>query len=460
MGKLRSWSSRIPNAVKAGTVPAAMWLFLEWGLHPFFGLFHRVNRAADLAGWIDRFRSDAFRDAINGAQNISELALILLVFSTAMVVSTGLVVRHLARARVRARFADPLEAARRVWSKHPLATRALLAMPGLAWAGLWLFGTIYGIGHWGSYSMYGHLARSPVVHAMHDSYNLAMGALGALGAAAGFGIYALGRAGSRALFSPVDIEPQADLEETVARVHFDAVAVTPETRAAVAAMALLPLAVVLAGRGLSSGQTELLLATYVATAIGGVLGFRRASRVTIGYDGIYVGGSSRPRFFAYRAIDAARSKGSGLELLHGERVVLVLQLHGKDAAHHTALLERISQAIAKAHEGESAAAGQVVLGASEKELTRLAGGAADYRAPALTREQLWELVEGPEHDRATREAAAKALAVTGDSEERERLRVAAEHHAEPRSRVVLKELAMLEDEDELAEPGGFARFVR
>ena len=81
--------------------------------------------------------------------------------------------------------------------------------------------------------------------------------------------------------------------------------------------------------------------------------------------------------------------------------------------------------------------------------------------PALTRDQLWTLVEGPEHDRETRTAAARALATTGSEGERARLRIAAEHCAEPKVRVELlgiargatvaeRELALDEEEQALA----------
>jgi hypothetical protein len=65
---------------------------------------------------------------------------------------------------------------------------------------------------------------------------------------------------------------------------------------------------------------------------------------------------------------------------------------------------------------------------------------------AVTREQLWAIVEGPEHDARTRVGAAGALATTGDVAERARLRISAAHCAEPQVRVALQELAE-EDED-------------
>ncbi len=62
-----------------------------------------------------------------------------------------------------------------------------------------------------------------------------------------------------------------------------------------------------------------------------------------------------------------------------------------------------------------------------------------------TRDQLWALVEGPEHDAEARTRAARALARTHTPDESTRLRVAAAHCAEPRVRVLLEELAEEEE---------------
>jgi len=90
--------------------------------------------------------------------------------------------------------------------------------------------------------------------------------------------------------------------------------------------------------------------------------------------------------------------------------------------------------------------GEVVRGASEDQLARLAEGASGYRTQSVSREQLWSVIEGHEHGTETRTAAARALATTGrgDEKDRARLRVAAEKSAEPRVRVALGHLA---DED-------------
>ena len=175
-------------------------------------------------------------------------------------------------------------------------------------------------------------------------------------------------------------------------------------------------------------------------ALGGAALFRRASRVAVGVDGVLVKGTSRTRFFAYRELDGARVSGGDIELVCGERVVLRLQLHGEDAARRSEVLAGIREAIDRVKEGRGAVAALSAQAASVAALTRAAGG-GDYRAPAVSRETLWQLVEGPATDATTRAAAAEALAGTIHASERPRLRVAAAHCAEPRARIALERLA-------------------
>jgi hypothetical protein len=70
--------------------------------------------------------------------------------------------------------------------------------------------------------------------------------------------------------------------------------------------------------------------------------------------------------------------------------------------------------------------------------------------PSVSHEALWSLVEGAAVAAPTRTAAAEALVSTGDVTERERLRVAAAHCADPRVRLALEELAD-EEADEATE---------
>jgi hypothetical protein len=203
-------------------------------------------------------------------------------------------------------------------------------------------------------------------------------------------------------------------------------------------------------RGVSGDAiAAIAIAAYVAIAALGVVAYRRASRVAVGLDGVRVAGSSRARFFAYRELDDARVRRGDLELVRGGRAIVRLQLFGEDAARRDALLARVRDAIARAREEQRGGTVDLVASASSAELARAAHGAADYRAPALSREQLWALVEGPAIDAAARRSAARALATSGDDDEtRARLRVAADGCADPKVRVALQELAECEIEEE------------
>jgi hypothetical protein len=79
--------------------------------------------------------------------------------------------------------------------------------------------------------------------------------------------------------------------------------------------------------------------------------------------------------------------------------------------------------------------------APSERLAASSHGRGQYRQPALAREQLWELLEGPLADAAARKVAAEVLAVELDAHDRKRMRVAAEHSADPRVRVALERLA-------------------
>jgi hypothetical protein len=448
MGRFAALTRRVPAVAKGAAVLAPAWAFVLWGLDPVFHGFHWLNRVASWGGLLSWYQADAVGDVIRWTRTMHEHTLVVLAFVMTLAVPIGMLIRTVARARLRAGFDDPLERVR-AWTKtHAWGTRAVLAVPALGWAMEWTGLVLRAIREWGQASMYGEYAGTPLVEAMHSTFTRGMAIFWCGAMIAALGVYALANAGKRALLAPTLVAEESPAKDTDDRLHFDAVAVTSETRGAVVAMAVLPVLAVLACAGLGPKGTEAVLAAYVTLAVGGVWAFRKASRVAIGLDGVYVSGSSRARFFAYARIDGVRAVGNNLELVRGGKPVLRLQLHGRDAASQGAILRRIEESIRRAHEGESRAAGEVVKGSSARQLARLAEGGADYRAPAVTREQLWSLVEGPEHDQATRTAAAKALATTGDDDERARLRVAADHYAEPRSRVVLRELATIEEEED------------
>jgi len=350
------------------------------------------------------------------------------VFATSVaLVPLALLGRTLARARVRAGGTDAFEPARRWVATHPGRVRLLSVVPATLWA-----------------LLVGWDQSTPWADAGEQLGALA--SFGIVGVLAAAGLTSLTRAGIRSLVAPIlEDEPPLRVDLPKDEISFDAVAVTGETRAAVALMAALSVgAFVLAlssEHAFRDPQIVGALVAYALAALGGAALFRNGSKVAVGVDGVLVRGTSRTRFFPYRELDAARVEGSDLELVRKDRVVLRLQLHGEDASKRTAVLARIREAIDVVKEGRSAASAHLVSAASPAELARAAGGGADYRAAALTREQLWALIEGPESAEDARRAAAEAIAKTSSPDEKARLRVAAEHCAAPTMRVALERLA-------------------
>ncbi|HEY8086286.1 MAG TPA: hypothetical protein VIF09_00525 [Polyangiaceae bacterium] len=344
-------------------------------------------------------------------------------------------VRLVARARVRAGHADPLDGVRR-WNGTrrgaialstalPVLWQTFLLAEGFRWAGnnesLWLEVLVAGV----------------VVF--------------------GFGQVRVARAGLRELLAPT--LPSTDVtapEVSPDEIRFAAVAVTRETKAAVASLAALTLGMVafVATRPIAElfrdPRVLTAIAAYVGVAAVGALAFRRASRISVGLDGIYVGGTSRRRFYPYRDVEQVRVRGGDIELVRRDAVVLRLQLHGEDAARREAIVARIEEALARVKEVERDAAAHFVTSRSAKKVSDAAQGRVDYRMPAVSEDALWALVEGSGVDAATRTAAAEALAHRGKTVDRDRFRVAAAHCAEPKVRVVLEELGA-EEQGEVRE---------
>jgi hypothetical protein len=452
---------RIPRSqievLKGAGLLAAIWSVV-FG-YDRLGLQTTLFSLARDRGWLTGLLASVTHDVVHDSGHILAWTTTPLVCAVSLAVPLALLVRMVARARVRAGQSDPLEALRAWTTAHPRTTRGIVAAPALTWFANAVIHTALHIAFWGGYSMYGHFATSDKVRELHILYGTSMGVIGFVMAVASLGIYAATRRGERAFLAPtVDEEDYAGVVSE-RRVGFNAVAVTTETRAAVAAMAILPFlafAIIQLGK-LGDTGTFAVLTAYATVALGGAMAFRRASRIAVGVDGIFVTGSSRSRFFAYRDIDAVRSDGGDIRLVRNERIVLRLQLHGEDALQKGSILARIEEAVRTAKQRDTAAVGEIVASASDEKLARLAQGGEGYRSPSVMRSQLWSLVEGPEHDAKTRTSAARALAGTADVGERERLRVAASQSAEPKVRVALRELAddeAGEDENErhLAEP--------
>ncbi|HSO35507.1 MAG TPA: hypothetical protein VLT33_23420 [Labilithrix sp.] len=381
-------------------------------------------------GWVDMllWRSDPGLDSLFWmAYQVIAPAFVAALTVATVGIALGFLVRTVARARVRAGLADPLERARAFAAgRSPARAHVLAAAPALAWVAL-------------NARHYAHVAADQSPYALLPGIVLPA-------AVALLAHVVLARRGLRALLAPTLDEHEAASEEAQAEgFTFDAVAVTRETRGAVGGLAAVSAAMALAMvllpvSSMRSPSFVAALAAYVALTAGAAALFRRASRVSIGLDGVLVRGSSRTRFYGFRDVDRARVRGGDLELLRGERVVVRLQLHGKDAARRDALLTRLEAAIARARAERDEPAVSFVSGATRADMTRAAEGGGDYRQPAVSREQLWSVLEGPAIDTAARRAAAEALAGSRDPAERARLRVAAEHCAEPAVRARMQEL--------------------
>jgi hypothetical protein len=427
--KRRGWSLKR----KVG-VAAAAYLALLVVSFPVGAVLDRLHEWwwRGLDGWPSGTAIHRVIDLLgHGIVNFTVGAYITLPFVSAVLVAVGLVLR---------RGAGPLQRVRRWVEDHPRGTRALTTAPAALWSLL----------------MTAFLTEARTSSNAIPEYVGTGAATAIVGVVATILLSRVGGVALRALLAPTLVEavPQR-AEVTKDEIAFAAVAVTPETQAAVGGMGAL--SVVALGLVLTfhraTGDPRVVagLVAYVTTTLAGAAIFRHASQVAIGVDGVLVKGTSRTRFFAYRDLDAANADGADLTLVRKDRVVLRLQLHGDDAAKRDAVLARIREAIARVKGGAGAVQAQMVSVASADELARAAGGAADYRGVALTRDQLWALVEGPEVDAGARRAAAEALAKASDGGDRARLRVAAGQCAAPEVRVAIERLAEAEDDDEASE---------
>ncbi|MEJ7728946.1 MAG: hypothetical protein WKG00_07015 [Polyangiaceae bacterium] len=248
---------------------------------------------------------------------------------------------------------------------------------------------------------------------------------------------------------------------------FGAVAVTRESRLGIVALVAMACigGFVAATSELGNIQfrsTEMIAAVvlYVAAAAATIAQFQRSSRITLGLDGILIHGTSRRRFFGYHDLDTAESTRWGEILLRrGDTVVLRLQPHGEDAARREPLAARIQAAIDHSRALATSKARRLAETASGATLRGVARGGDGYRATGVGRDELWQLIEAPVASSEHRRAAAEALAASMTGNERRRLRVAAEHCADPAARDVLLRIASSDgdgDADAAAEAAAIA----
>lgn len=238
-------------------------------------------------------------------------------------------------------------------------------------------------------------------------------------------------------------------------IYFSAVAVTREARGLVAGFAVATLGVMAALVALpvtTLAENGLpFLAVYGALAASAAAAYHRASRIAVGTDGVFVTGTSRRRFFAYRDLEAAEIASSGeIVLRAGGRVKLRLQLIGGDAPRMEAIVARMAAGIERARAQGADGAQRFMETATAKSLAKAAHGRGDYRERAVSREDLLTIVESPATTAEGRAAAAAALERAANATEHARLRIAAERCAEPEARAMLLRIAGDRPEDEAA----------
>jgi len=370
----------------------------------------------------------------------------LAAIASVLALIVGALGRFVARSRVRAGHADPLEKCRNFVTRRPRWTALFTALPALGWSSL--------------------VVRSLADGRTIEASLLAAGQFVLPTGVAFVSIAYLARAMRRAFLAPTfDGESKGEAAIRDAEgFTFDAVAVTTQTAGAVGGMAALSVGMI----AMVSSRTRLneldaagilvpLLAAYVVAALGGAFLFVRKSKIAIGIDGVLVGGTTRRQFVAYRDIDLARAVGDTIELRARKRTVLRLQLHGEDAGRREAIIDRLNAAIARVQSHRADPAAAFVEGASVAELSRAAEGAASYRMTAPTREKLWEIFESPVLAAEARQVAAEALVSGIDDAERTRFRIAADRVAEPATRVRLQELL---EANEIEEPEESPRATR
>jgi hypothetical protein len=229
-------------------------------------------------------------------------------------------------------------------------------------------------------------------------------------------------------------------------IHFTAVAVTRESRALVGSFSLATLGVAAAIATVPlptlTSQGMPFIAAYAALAAAAAYGYRRASRIAVGLDGVLVVGTSQRRFLAYRDLASADVTTFGEILLVGrDGKKLRLQLTGDAEPRFESILERIRAGITRAGDEASHSAQRFSEAASAKSLASAASGRADYRGRAVSRDDLLAIVESPASTAEARAAAAKALGRAADASEHNRLRIAADRCAEPEARATLLRIA-------------------
>ena len=131
MGNLHELSRRVPSALKGIAAVAVAWGAMYGPTKLFPRLVTELYYSAVGKGGIHGPVAEAMRDLAYEGNSMLGLTLLPLVIAVTFGVPFALLLRMIARARVRAGLPDLLDPAREWTALHPRGTRALVALPTL-----------------------------------------------------------------------------------------------------------------------------------------------------------------------------------------------------------------------------------------------------------------------------------------------------------------------------------------
>jgi hypothetical protein len=201
------------------------------------------------------------------------------------------------------------------------------------------------------------------------------------------------------------------------------------------------------------------LLPFVARAGGfgslGRLGRFVGRTLELGTDGLRIRTVGGDEFVAYREITKAEARGEILHLIMRDGRECALPLSNPRRAME--VIARIAQSIAVPEPTADAVAATLLREVVGDKAARVAAlrelaaeSAGTYREARLPRERLWQLLEDPHVDGATRTRAAVALSGALEPGDRRRLRIATDATVSPRVRIALDTLEH-EDDARLAD---------
>jgi hypothetical protein len=219
-----------------------------------------------------------------------------------------------------------------------------------------------------------------------------------------------------------------------------------------------PAAVLLAAENLPWAALVFMTVFFAAPALGRLERLaRRATSVTVGLDGVEIRCGRAVRFVPLAGAREVRIAEKAVEIERDDgELVEVVGRAGFSEERVRAVVLRVREAI-EVQRRRAGAGAHAALARGPRSVTawreelRVLAARGGYRAAAISREDLVEVLEDPTAPAERRVGAALALAGTDDDATRERLRIAADTCASPRLRVALDGIAGAAPDDEAIE---------